>query len=120
MFEKTVEKARIRWYRAKANAKRKADEAIIWVRRNPDVVAVAVPVAIATVKGASRIVSKAVARANMEKANRDLRTRCYDPSEGHYWFLKRELSNSEWLLVNRRHTNGEKIGDILAEMKVLK
>ena len=45
---------------------------------------------------------------------------CYDRSLGHYWRLRRELSNKEWLEIDQRKKNGERLSDILAEMKVLK
>ena len=45
---------------------------------------------------------------------------CYDRSVGNYWELKRKLSNSEWLEINRRKDCGEKLADILADMKVLR
>lgn len=45
---------------------------------------------------------------------------CYDRSLGHYWRLKRKLSNREWLEIDNRKKNGERLSDILAEMRVLK
>lgn len=45
---------------------------------------------------------------------------CYDRSLGHYWRLRRELSNKEWLEIDQRKKNGERLADILDEMKVLK
>lgn len=45
---------------------------------------------------------------------------CYDPSLGHYWQLRRKLNNSDWLKINKRKANGEKLGDILESMNVLK
>lgn len=45
---------------------------------------------------------------------------CYDRSLGHYWRLRRELSNKEWLEIDQRKKNGERLSDILAELKVLK
>ena len=48
------------------------------------------------------------------------RTRIYDRSSGNYWHLKKELTNKQWLEVNKRKKAGEKTGDILKSMKVLK
>ena len=45
---------------------------------------------------------------------------CYDRSVGHYWKLRRELSNKEWLEIDQREKNGERLSDILSEMKVMK
>lgn len=54
----------------------------------------------------------------MEEELKDLY--CYDRSLGHYWRLRRELSNKEWLEIDQRKKNGERLADILDEMKVLK
>ena len=32
---------------------------------------------------------------------------CYDRSLGHYWKLRRELTNEEWLEIDKRKKNGE-------------
>ena len=45
---------------------------------------------------------------------------CYDRSLGHYWKLRRELTNDEWVTIDKRKRNGEKLADILDELKVLK
>lgn len=45
---------------------------------------------------------------------------CYDRSLGHYWRLKRELTNNEWVEIDRRKKNGERLADILDSLKVLK
>lgn len=45
---------------------------------------------------------------------------CYDPSLGHYWELKKKLKNSDWIQIQKRKDSGEKLGDILKSMNVLK
>ncbi len=45
---------------------------------------------------------------------------CYDRSLGHYWKLRRELTNAEWVAIDKRKSNGERLADILSELKVLK
>ena len=54
----------------------------------------------------------------LEERNKDMR--CYDASLGHYWELKRKLSNEEWVSIDRRKKNGERLADILEELRVLK
>ena len=44
---------------------------------------------------------------------------CYDRSLGHYWKLRRELTNEEWLEIDKRKKNGERLSDILDAMRVL-
>ena len=45
---------------------------------------------------------------------------CYDRSLGHYWQLNRTLSNKEWIAIEERRKNGERLADILKDLKVLK
>ncbi len=47
------------------------------------------------------------------------RSRIYDPSERHYWILKRPLINSEWEEVLARKENGESLHQALYKMGVL-
>ena len=54
----------------------------------------------------------------LEEKNKDCR--CYDARLGHYWELKRKLSNEEWVYIDRRKNSGERLSDILAEMRVQK
>ena len=54
----------------------------------------------------------------LEEKTKDCR--CYDTSLGHYWELKRKLTNEEWVKIDRRKKNGERLADILDELKVLK
>lgn len=58
------------------------------------------------------------AKLKKEKDLKDLY--CYDRSLGHYWRLRRELTNSEWIEIDKRKHNGERLADILDELKVLK
>ena len=45
---------------------------------------------------------------------------CYDRSLGHYWELKRKPSNQEWVEIDRRKRSGERLADILSDMRLLK
>ena len=71
----------------------------------------------ASFKAVAKVVSK---RINLRKQEELKDLYCYDRSLGHYWRLRRELSNKEWLEIDQRKKNGERLSDILAEMKVLK
>lgn len=44
----------------------------------------------------------------------------YDEKFRHYWRLKREPSNNDWVIIDKRKSNGENIYDILKDLKVLK
>ncbi len=93
------------------------DNTIDWCKENK---ALAAGLGIAVLKLGGKAV-KAVARihcANTESRNRDLR--CYDASLGHYWELKRKLRKEDWLKIDRRKRSGERLGDILNDLGVLK
>lgn len=49
-----------------------------------------------------------------------MRNSVYDRSEGHHWLLRRTPTNAEWYEVNNRRKNGERLGDILESMRLLK
>lgn len=88
-----------------------------WFYRNKDVVITLTPVVIAGVTTVVKVVGK---RVNLGKQEDIKNFYCYDRSLGHYWRLRRELSNKEWLEIDRRKKDGERLSDILSDMRVLK
>lgn len=88
-----------------------------WIVRNKEAVITLTPVIIGGVTTVSKVVGK---RINLRKQENLKDLYCYDRSLGHYWRLRRELTNREWLEIDQRKKNGERLSDILAEMKVLK
>ncbi len=88
-----------------------------FVSNNMETILVLGPAALGAVTTVVKVVSKHVQRGK-EKDLKDLY--CYDRSLGHYWRLRRELTNTEWLEIDRRKNNGERLSDILSELKVLK
>ena len=78
------------------------------------------PAAIAVTRTVTNVVGT-VGRVVEQSDERNRRKhKCYDRSEGHYWNLKRELTNSDWAVITERKRNGERLGDILKDMKILK
>ena len=88
-----------------------------WIMRNKEAVITITPVVIGGVTTIVKVVGK---RNNLRKQETLKDLYCYDRSLGHYWRLRRELSNKEWLEIDQRKKNGERLSDILSEMKVLK
>lgn len=82
-----------------------------------EMAAAAVPVVVGTAKGVSKYVKRHQA-TKAELKVKDLRV--YDTSLGHYWELRRKLTNNEWLQIEIRRQNGERLANILADMHVLK
>lgn len=106
-----------RFQNFKEKVKAKLQEGKEWVIRNKETVIVLTPVVIGGVTTIVKVVGK---RTNLNKQESIKNLYCYDRSLGHYWRLKRELSNKEWLEIDRRKRSGEKLADILEELRVLK
>ena len=87
-----------------------------WVIENRDLVLTLTPVIVGGLATIVKVVGK---RSNLNKEEELKELYCYDRSLGHYWKLKRELSNQEWLEIDRRKKNGERLSDILSDMNVL-
>lgn len=100
---------------------RKVEAFVNWIKG--DSASVVIP-AIATAIGflIKLIITliKSVSRSSSLKKQTELKDLyCYDRSLGHYWKLKRKLTNNEWVTINKRKKDGEKLADILSELKVL-
>lgn len=74
------------------------------------------PVVVGGIAAGAKMLSKHAALTK-EQNLKDLY--CYDRSLGHYWKLRRELTNEEWLEIDKRKKNGERLSDILDDMRVL-
>ena len=89
----------------------------VWAEQNPQM---AFFVATTVVGAASYMGKGAIKHINLSKEESLKNMYCYDRSLGHYWKLRRELTNSEWVEIDKRKAAGERLADILDEMKVLK
>ena len=105
------------WFDVKA----KAAGIWSWVEDNPELALVIIP-GVLSIAGA--IIKKILGLAVSEKRIRDedklKNMYIYDRSAGHYWKLRREISNDEYRYIQSRREKGEKYGDILDDLKVLK
>ena len=101
----------------KEKVKVKLRSGVEWFNRYRTEILTLTPIVIGGVTTVCKVVGKQL-HQHKEKDLKELY--CYDRSLGHYWRLKRDLSNSEWLEIDRRKKNGERLADILAELKVLK
>lgn len=98
----------------------KLHDAADWIRDNQETVVALTPVVTAGIAGVVKIMRGIVKLRIAGKEYKVTNRRCYDPSEGHYWTLRKTPTNSEWLEVSKRLAAGEKLGYILADMKLLK
>lgn len=97
----------------KYNFKKKAKKVAKWSFNNMDKIIMLTPFVI----GCSRVIIKNI---QINKVKKVKEFYCYDRSLGHYWELKRKLKNEEWLEIDRRKQQGERLSDILESLKVLK
>lgn len=88
-----------------------------WIARNKEAVITLTPVIIGGVTTVTKVIGK---RINLRKQETLKDLYCYDRSLGHYWRLRRKLTNKEWLEIHQRKKNGERLSDILEQIKVLK
>lgn len=92
-----------------------------WVANNKEIVIVMGPVVVGGAISIVKMITRGVSRSINNKQEEQLKELyCYDRSLGHYWKLRRKVSNSEWLKINKRKSDGESLGDILQEMRLLK
>lgn len=101
----------------KSKIKEKFNNGKDWVIDNKETVMVLAPIVIGIATPIVKMVSKNI---TLKKAKDVKELYCYDRSLGHYWSLKRELTNNEWITIDRRRKCGERLADILDSMKVLK
>lgn len=88
-----------------------------WIEWHKYEIVTFAPVVIAGVTTVAKVVGR---RINLHKQETVKNLYCYDRSLGHYWRLRRPLTNQEWLAIDNRRRHGERMADILASMKVLK
>ena len=110
-LERARKKAQIReWFQDK---KMKVQT---WCYEHKEQIITYGPVIVGGIAAGAKMLSKHAALTK-EQNLKDLY--CYDRSLGHYWKLRRELTNEEWLEIDKRKKNGERLSDILDDMRVL-
>lgn len=101
----------------KAKRERKRKELLDWANEHKGAVVTGTIALIGLAKTATKAAGKAYGM-HMERRNKDLR--CYDASLGHYYELSRKLSNRDWLEIDRRKSRGDRLGDILEDLRALR
>ena len=87
-----------------------------FLHNNKETIITLVPIVIGV---GTYVIKTGVKQHQINKAERIKNMYCYDRSLGHYWKLRRELSNSEWVEIDKRKKSGERLADILESLKVL-
>ena len=114
--EEVCKVVNLKWEAFKKKAKEKYEEAKVWCGEHKEVF---VGVAAAVVSGVFEVV-KIAAKADARSEEKELKELyIYDRSMGHYWKLRRKLTNAEYRELERRRAEGESMGEILESMRVL-
>lgn len=123
-MEELTSMKKLKWEMKKKKIKetacQKVHQTCEWCRKNKELLVVAIPTAAAGIRSVSRAAGSFARRSAVKREERDRNTRFYDHSLGMYWRTKRELKPDELLTIQRRKAAGEKYGDILSSMKLLK
>lgn len=107
-----------KWFDEKQNeAKWKVHCATEWCKNHKEMITVFGPVLVGGIVEMVKISTK-VHTVNEEKALKERYV--YDHSAGHYYELKRQPKSSEWIQIEQRKQNGETLGMILNDMRLLK
>ena len=94
----------------------KTKQVYYWCMDNPEM---AVGIASVIFAGGKYLGKSAIKHKQVKEAEDIKNLYCYDRSLGHYWKLRRELRNDEWIEIDRRKQQGERLSDILFSMRVL-
>ena len=107
-----------KWFEEKSErAKWKVQDAIDWCREHKEAIIVFGPV----IMGGIIEIAKISTKRHTVSEEKALKERyVYDRSTGHYYELRRKPKGSEWLQIEQRKQNGETLGWILNDMRLLK
>lgn len=116
-FEKVSYKAKEVKDTIKAKAKLGAQKTLNWIKYNPQLT-----IAIVSVVGSvgGFVVKNATKEHHLKQEQKLKENYVYDRRLGHYWELNRKLSSAEWVEIDKRRSNGERMSDILVDLNVLK
>lgn len=95
-------------------------DGLLWVDRNKEIISLAIPAAVVTVKGGAKIVSGISRNIRLHQEKVDKERRIYDRSLGKHIYLKRSLTNADMRTILERKEDGEKLSSILMDMNLIK
>lgn len=106
-----------RFEEEKMKAEMKLNDLKLWCSEHKAELAVFGPPVIAAIVELVKTVAK---RSTVNEERHLKENYIYDRSMGHYYELRRKLKSSEWLQIEQRKREGESLGEILQDMRVLK
>lgn len=112
-----METKNFQWEKFKMSCKEKGSKVYDWCCRHRETLIVMIPV---LVSGSIELVKIVSRRSNINEDRYLKENFVYDRSQGHYYELKRQPTATEWRLIDHRKSEGELLGDILNDMRILK
>lgn len=112
-------KVESKWHQFTTKAKEKAMAAARWIHDNPDTVALVTTIGGALIGGGIKITKSAIRSHNLKKEQFNKERYIYDHSLGMYLRTRRPLRNNDYVIINARRANGERLSDILVSMRLL-
>lgn len=106
--------------RIKAWIRKKFNQLKFFYWNHEEEIKVGAPVVIGLLGGCLRFTKKIHRKIDANRNQRMKDTRYYDRSQNMYVKLKRKRTQSDWNEIHRRQKNGEKMGDILKDMDLIK
>lgn len=92
-----------------------------WVKSNPQEAAIVIPAACGLIVKLTKMILVSRKKDLQLEEERELKENyVYDRALGHYWHIRRALTNREWREIEERKEAGETLGSILESMRVLK
>lgn len=110
------EKIKETWNKTKRNLKKGCE----WIKENPEEAATIATGILFGIGAAGKGIASVDRRIQAAQERRDDRCNIYDPSLDIQWKTKRGLTTAQALEYQRRVAAGEKRGDVLKDMKVLR
>lgn len=105
-----------KFQRFKRNSKRRLNDAVNWCRDNPEIFGAGLAIATGLPGVAGKLIRKHA--ADKEKRLKDYYI--YDRSLGRHIELKRRLGQRDLSEISRRKRDGERLSDILIDMRLVK
>lgn len=112
-FEEFCTTAKMKVLYARDKVASATKRAVKWGSENPEL-------AITIIGSLAALTNKVWKVGTAMAETRHQNSTIYDHSLGMYWELKHPLTANERIIIERRRKNGEKYGQILSDMRLLK
>ena len=85
----------------KEHFKRKVEDVVTMVNENIPAILALTPAVVTVARTATNLVGTVGRTIDQRDERKRRECKCYDRSEGHYWTLKRKLTNADWTIISK-------------------